>query len=191
MLLFLDVYSALIFFFHFMPLPYLISSIVNEISVSSQKNINLQEKIVETKKWNFLTLYKMSQPKKTDLVIGEVLVLGEDYYWFIWRGQRERSPHYQKLRARVIHIWDNRRGQPNRSAMEGPHPEGTTLVIMVTPTPGKYALKCCEFWTPPDPPPRMLVACCTASTRQLSGRCWNGLERRFAANGWLLRRRTK
>ena len=42
-------------------------------------------------------------------------------------GQRERSPDYQKLRARVTHIWGNGRGQPNRSAMEGPHPGGTSF----------------------------------------------------------------
>ena len=40
-------------------------------------------------------------------------------------------PHYQKLCARVTHIWGNRRGQPNRSAMERSHPRGTTFVIMV------------------------------------------------------------
>jgi hypothetical protein len=40
-------------------------------------------------------------------------------------------PHYQKLRVRVTHIWGNRRGQPNRSAMARPHPRGTTFLIMV------------------------------------------------------------
>ena len=40
-------------------------------------------------------------------------------------------PHYQKLRARVTHVWGNRRGQPNRCAMERPHPRGTTFMIMV------------------------------------------------------------
>jgi len=53
-------------------------------------------------------------------------------------GQRERSPDYQKLRARVTHIWGNRRGQPDLSAMEGSHPGGTAFRITVTPTPGKY-----------------------------------------------------
>ncbi|KPJ17545.1 hypothetical protein RR48_03506 [Papilio machaon] len=53
-------------------------------------------------------------------------------------GRRVRSPHYQKLRVRVIRIRDNRRGQPNRSAMEGPRPGGTAFVITVAPTPGKY-----------------------------------------------------
>ena len=48
-------------------------------------------------------------------------------------------PHYQKLRTRVTHIWGNRRGQPNRSAMEGPHPGGTAFLITVSPVPGKYA----------------------------------------------------
>ena len=40
-------------------------------------------------------------------------------------------PQYQKLRTRVTHIWGNRRGQPNRSAMRGPHPERTAFVITV------------------------------------------------------------
>ncbi|KZS02224.1 Uncharacterized protein APZ42_000816, partial [Daphnia magna] len=47
-------------------------------------------------------------------------------------------PHYQKLYSRVNHIWINRKGQPILSAMERPHPEGTTLVIMVASEPGKY-----------------------------------------------------
>lgn len=55
-------------------------------------------------------------------------------------GQRERSPDYQKLRVRDTRIWGIRRGQPNRSAMEGPHPGGTAFLITVTPTPGKYEL---------------------------------------------------
>ena len=49
-------------------------------------------------------------------------------------------PHYQKLRTRVTHIWGNRRGQPNLSAMERPHPGGTSFVIKVSSVPGKYAL---------------------------------------------------
>ncbi|EJY57394.1 AAEL017356-PA [Aedes aegypti] len=50
-------------------------------------------------------------------------------------------PGYQKLRIRVIHMRDNRRGQPNRSAMEGPHPGGTAFVITVTPMPAKHHLR--------------------------------------------------
>ena len=34
--------------------------------------------------------------------------------------------HYQKLYARVTHIRGNRRSQPSRSAMKGPHPERTS-----------------------------------------------------------------
>lgn len=48
-------------------------------------------------------------------------------------------PHYQKLRTRVIHIWDNRKGQLNRSAMEKPHPGETSFWIKVISVPGKYA----------------------------------------------------
>ena len=46
---------------------------------------------------------------------------------------------YQKLYTRVPHVWGNRRGQPIRSAMDGPHPGGTSFVINVSPVPGKYA----------------------------------------------------
>lgn len=53
-------------------------------------------------------------------------------------GRRERSPRYQKLRARDTHIWGIRRSQPNRSAMERPRPGGTAFLITVAPTPGKY-----------------------------------------------------
>ncbi len=60
------------------------------------------------------------------------------YLYFLFQGLRERSPHYHKLYARLTHIWGNRRGQPNRSAMEGPHPGGTAFMITVSPAPGKY-----------------------------------------------------
>lgn len=39
----------------------------------------------------------------------------------------------------MVHMRDIRRGQPNRSAMVESHPGGTTLMIMVTSVPGKYA----------------------------------------------------
>ncbi len=63
---------------------------------------------------------------------------GKLILWFV-QGLRERSPHYHKLYARLTHIWGNRRGQPDRSAMEGPHPGGTAFMITVSPAPGKYA----------------------------------------------------
>ena len=40
-------------------------------------------------------------------------------------------PDYQKLCVRVTHVWGNRRGQPNRSAMEESHPRGTAFMITV------------------------------------------------------------
>ena len=49
------------------------------------------------------------------------------------------DPHTNKLRTRVTHIWGNRRRQPNRSAMQGPLPGRTALLITVSPVPGKYA----------------------------------------------------
>ena len=49
-------------------------------------------------------------------------------------------PHYHKLRTRVTHIWGDRKGQPNRSAMVRPHSGGTAYLITVAPVPGKYVL---------------------------------------------------
>ena len=40
-------------------------------------------------------------------------------------------PHYQKCCTRVTHIWGDRKGQPNRSAMERPRPGRTSYVINV------------------------------------------------------------
>ena len=50
-------------------------------------------------------------------------------------------PHYHKLRTRVTHIWGDRKGQPNRSAIVRPHSGGTAYLITVAPVPGKYAYK--------------------------------------------------
>ena len=47
-------------------------------------------------------------------------------------------PPTKKLRTRVTNICGDRRGQPNRSAMERPHSGPTALVIAVQPVPGKY-----------------------------------------------------
>ena len=48
-------------------------------------------------------------------------------------------PPTKKLRTRVTRIWGDRRGQPNRSAMERPRPGRTAVMITVPPVPGKYA----------------------------------------------------
>ena len=50
------------------------------------------------------------------------------------------GPHYQKLYGRVTHVWGNRRGQPNRTAMEGPHPGRNALLITLSSPSGKYEL---------------------------------------------------
>ena len=70
-----------------------------------------------------------------------LVVYEEEYLFFVLRqgDSANAVPHYQKLRTRVTHIWGNRKGQPNRSAMERPRPGGTSLVIKVSPVPGKYA----------------------------------------------------
>ena len=49
------------------------------------------------------------------------------------------DPHTETLRARVVHIWDYRRRQLIRSAMEKPRPGPTAYMITVRPAPGKYA----------------------------------------------------
>ena len=47
-------------------------------------------------------------------------------------------PLYQKLLKLNTHIWSMSRLQPEQSAIEGPHPRGTTIVITVNILPGKY-----------------------------------------------------
>ena len=60
--------------------------------------------------------------------------------FFKYKGDSANAvPHYHKLRTRVTHIWGDRRGQPNRSAMVRPHSGGTAYMITVAPVPGKYA----------------------------------------------------
>ena len=77
-----------------------------------------------------------------------------NFCWFnnLYRGERERSPHYHKLCSRVSHIWGNRRGQHIRSAMDKPRPGKTTFVIMVSPLPGKYELLPAPTHTPSRSP---------------------------------------
>ena len=55
---------------------------------------------------------------------------------------RPRTNGYQKLYAWVTHIWGNRKGQPDRIAMKGPHLERTASLITVPSASGKYDL----FW---------------------------------------------
>ena len=71
----------------------------------------------------------------------KVIVASVENVLFVFKSgvSANAVPHYQKLRTRVTHIWGNRKGQPNRSAMERPRPERTSLVIKVPPVPGKYA----------------------------------------------------
>ena len=70
--------------------------------------------------------------------------LGLDWIFDFTGESANAVPHTEKLRARVTHIWGNRRGQPNRSAMERPRPGRSAFLITDPPAPGKYA------WTSAD-----------------------------------------
>ena len=50
------------------------------------------------------------------------------------------GPHYHKLYGRVIHVWDNRRGQPKRSAMQKPRSGRSPALIRFASPSGKYAV---------------------------------------------------
>ena len=56
------------------------------------------------------------------------------------------GPHYHKLYGRVIHVWDNRRGQPNLSAMKQPRSGRSSSVIKFASPSGKYAFSF-DFFT--------------------------------------------
>jgi len=51
------------------------------------------------------------------------------------------GPHYHKLYGRVIHVWDNRRGQPKRSAMQKPRSGRSPALIRFASPSGKYELR--------------------------------------------------
>uniref|UniRef100_A0A2H1V9D1 SFRICE_007151 n=1 Tax=Spodoptera frugiperda TaxID=7108 RepID=A0A2H1V9D1_SPOFR len=85
-----------------------------------------------------ITVSPMPGKYDFDSAVREGRSTAENLNTAIQKCDRERSSHYQKLRIRVIHIRDNRRGQPNRSAMRGSRPGGTAFLITVSPMPGKY-----------------------------------------------------
>ena len=64
---------------------------------------------------------------------------GDNNFCLNKRDSANAVPHYHKLRTRVTHIWGDRKGQPNRSAVVRPHSGGTAFMITVAPVPGKYA----------------------------------------------------
>ena len=64
-------------------------------------------------------------------VIGFICLKGTSAY---------AGPRYQKLYGRVIRVWNNRRGQPKRSAMQEPRPGRSPLVIRFASPSGKYEL---------------------------------------------------
>ena len=72
------------------------------------------------------------------LVINATLFIRKSFFGSFIRGRANANPHYQNLCARVSHVWGNRKPQPQRSAMPGPHPEGAALLITASSAPGKY-----------------------------------------------------
>ena len=77
------------------------------------------------------------EPPRLKVWLSFELLVGS---WKVMSGDSANAvPPTQKWRTRVTHIWGDRRGQPNRSAMERPHPGRTPLLIRVPPVPGKYA----------------------------------------------------
>ena len=55
---------------------------------------------------------------------GGWMLMDSDFSLLI-QGERERRPLTHKLYSRVAHIWGDRKGQPNRSAMVRPRPGRT------------------------------------------------------------------
>ena len=64
------------------------------------------------------------------------------FYILLKKGASANAgPHYQKLYGRVTNTCSNRRGQPKRSAMQGPHSGRNPSLIRLTSPSGKYELK--------------------------------------------------
>lgn len=79
------------------------------------------------------------QLQNQDQFISQSGVKGKIFYISFSGTSANAGPHYQKLYARVTHIWGNRKGQPSPSAMKGPRLERTASLITVPPASGKYA----------------------------------------------------
>ena len=72
----------------------------------------------------------------TAIVFGQLII----FSLINWQGDSANAvPHYHKLCTRLTHIWGNRRGQPNLSAMVRPRPEGSAFMSTESSVPGKYA----------------------------------------------------
>lgn len=81
------------------------------------------------------------QLQNQDQFISQSGVKGKIFYISFSGTSANAGPHYQKLYARVTHIWGNRKGQPSPSAMKGPRLERTASLITVPPASGKYAFQ--------------------------------------------------
>ena len=93
-----------------------------------------------TKVWFFLNFFRHFCEKTIILIL--VLL-----FFFSLKGTSAYAgPHYHKLYGRVIHVWDNRRGQPNLSAMKQPRSGRSSSVIKFASPSGKYAFSF-DFFT--------------------------------------------
>ena len=93
-----------------------------------------------TKVWFFLNFSRHFREKTIILIL--VLL-----FFFSLKGTSAYAgPHYHKLYGRVIHVWDNRRGQPNLSAMKQPRSGRSSSVIKFASPSGKYAFSF-DFFT--------------------------------------------
>ena len=93
-----------------------------------------------TKVWFFLNFSRYFCEKTIILIL--VLL-----FFFSLKGTSAYAgPHYHKLYGRVIHVWDNRRGQPNLSAMKQPRSGRSSSVIKFASPSGKYAVSF-DFFT--------------------------------------------
>ena len=64
-----------------------------------------------------------------------------DLFIFYLKGTSAYAgPHYHKLYGRVIRVWNNRRGQPKRSAMQKPRSGRSPALIRFASPSGKYAV---------------------------------------------------
>ena len=62
------------------------------------------------------------------------------YFFYLKGTSAYAGPHYHKLYGRVIRVWNNRRGQPKRSAMQKPRSGRSPALIRFASPSGKYAV---------------------------------------------------
>ena len=107
-------------------------------------------KYYKTKNQNNILRHSLGGFDRFDMGLGDKRLEAKSLdYWVSGQCSGDSAnavPPTKKLRTRVTRIWGDRRGQPNRSAMERPRSGPIAVEIAIQPVPGKYAFFSEKNW---------------------------------------------